>query len=198
MIQDPKTLALVQRGFRSLNKWMLLQWRLGLGPLMNAWPEGLGAYMVIVHTGRKTGVKRFTPVNYAEVKGELYCTAGFGSGSQWYRNILATPSVELWLPNGRWLATAQDVTGTQGAVEKLRQVLINSGFVAPLIGLQPQEMSDDALAAATADYRLIHFQRTQPAEGPGGPGDLAWVWPVAMIALLPMVMLWWRGRRPSA
>jgi len=33
---------------------------------------------VITHTGRKTGRKRRTPVNYAVVRDDVYCTAGFG------------------------------------------------------------------------------------------------------------------------
>lgn len=188
MIHNPQALALLRQTFKRMNRLVLLQWRLGLGPVMNLWPEGLGAYLVIVHTGRKTGKKRFTPVNFAEVKGEVYCTAGFGSESHWYKNIMANPNVEIWLPTSRWHVVAEDVTDTPGALHKLRQVLINSGFVAPLLGLRPHDMNEDELAAETSDYRLIHFRRVSPAVGPGGPGELGWVWPLAALALLPLIV----------
>ena len=61
-----------------------------------------GQIMVLTHTGRKSGLRRRTPVNYALVDGEVYCTAGFGQISDWYRNILANPQVEVWLPDGWW------------------------------------------------------------------------------------------------
>ena len=179
MTATPETMASLRTLFKTVNKLVLLQWRLGLGRMMNIWPQGFGAYLVIVHTGRKTGKRRLTPVNFAQVDGEIYCTAGFGRESHWYRNITANPTVEIWLPDGRWQAQAQDITGS-GQVAVLRQVLINSGFVAPLLGIHPHTMSDDDLLRVTADYRLIHLRRIQMVQGAGGPGDLRWVWLLAL------------------
>ena len=71
---------------------MLLMWRFGLGTWLNVWPSVIGQIMVLTHTGRKSGLKRHTPVNYALVEGEIYCTAGYGRGSDWYRNIEANPT----------------------------------------------------------------------------------------------------------
>lgn len=192
MTASLETMAALRRLFRIINKLVLLQWRLGLGRVMNLWPQGIGAYLVIAHTGRKTGLRRLTPVNFAQVQGEIYCTAGFGRESHWYRNITANPTVEIWLPDGRWQAQAEDITGP-GQVAILRQVLINSGFVSPLLGIQPRTISDDDLLRLTADYRLIHLRRIQPAQGAGGPGDLIWVWPLALLAAL-LVGLWGRKR----
>ena len=84
----------MQQGFKQFNKFMLLMWRLGLGPWINAWPEGIGRIMVITPTGRKSGLKRQTPINYAIVDGEVFCMAGFGKTSDWYRNVKANPGVE--------------------------------------------------------------------------------------------------------
>ncbi|MCK5429323.1 MAG: nitroreductase family deazaflavin-dependent oxidoreductase, partial [Anaerolineales bacterium] len=92
----------LRRLFKSFNRFMLLLWRLGLGSWMK-WPEFSGAIMVVKHTGRKTGLTRYTPLNFAVVDGDIYCTAGFGAGADWYRNILANPQVELWLPDERWI-----------------------------------------------------------------------------------------------
>ena len=186
---DPELMTKARQGFKYFNRFMLLMWRLGWGAWVNAWPDVGGRIMVITHTGRKSGIKRQSPVNYALVGGELYCTAGFGQISDWYRNIRANPNVEVWLPDGWWAGTAEEVTDPGARLLLMRQVLIGSGIVAPLMGVDPRQMSDDALDAATCDYRLIHIRRTAPRTGPGGPGDLAWVWPAATFVLLGMLLM---------
>jgi len=174
----------LRQGFKAFNPFMLLLWRLGLGSWVNLWPEGGGCIMVLTHTGRKTGLRRRTPVNYAEIDGELYCTAGFGQISDWYRNIRANPQVEVWLPSGWWAGVADEITGQPDALPILRQVLINSGFAARSAGLDPVRMKDAELQAATANYRLLHIQRTAACTGQDGPGALAWVWPLTTFLLL--------------
>ena len=184
---SPETEQSLRQLFRRFNRFMLLMWRLGLGRFINIWPEVGGRIMVIQHIGRKTGQVRQTPVNYAAVAGEIYCTAGFGAVSHWYRNLLAQPDVEIWLPNGRFHAHAQDVTDQPNTLPILRQVLINSGFAATAVGVHPKTMSDAELAAVTQSYRLIRFTRQQPAEG---GADLLWVWP-ALVALL-LGIVWFK------
>lgn len=178
-----------RQGFKHLNRLMLLMWRLGLGEWLNMAPATLGRYIVIAHTGRKTGFRRFAPVNYALIDGDVYCVAGFGTVSHWYQNIMALPDVEVWMAEGRWRAHAEDVTDTPDALSKVRQVLIGSGFVSPLLGVHPRTMSDEELAAITRDYRLIRLCREQAVTGAGGPGELAWVWWVigffVLLALRP-------------
>ena len=98
----PSASLLARRAFRTFNRWMLLLWRLGLGPWLNLWPAGVGRIMVLTHTGRTSGRRRHTPVNYAIVDGDIFCVAGFGPGSDWYRNLLSTPRAEVWLPDGWW------------------------------------------------------------------------------------------------
>jgi hypothetical protein len=57
--------------------------------------------------------------------------------------------------------------------------------VAPLAGVNPHTLADAELAAATAGYRLIRIRRTTVRMGRGGPGDLAWVWPLCALLALP-------------
>jgi deazaflavin-dependent oxidoreductase (nitroreductase family) len=113
--------------FKFFNRFMLLLWRLGLGSWGNGTKFG-GSLMVIKHTGRKTGLVRHTPVNYAIVNGDIYCTAGFGKVSDWYRNIMVHPEVEVWLPDGRWAGVAEDATDDEYSHLLLQQVIIASGF----------------------------------------------------------------------
>lgn len=178
-----------QQLFKQLNKFVLLLWRLGLGGWMNAWPEVMGRVMVITHTGRKTGLRRRTPVNYAIVDGEIYCMAGFGKISDWYRNIVTDPNIEVWLPDGWWQGTVEQVSDPVLRVPLVRAVVIGSGFAGYLFGLNPHRMTDQELATATAPYCLMHIRRTAARTGAQGPGDLAWVWPLATMILLPLVFL---------
>src|SRR3990172_8866162 len=145
---------------------MLTLWRLGLGGWFNVWPEVSGRIMVITHTGRKTGARRRTPVNYAVVDGEVYCVAGFGGNSDWYRNIVAHPEVEVWLPDGWWAGAAEEVTDAAARLPLMRQVLIGSGFAAYVAGLDPIHMTDEELDRATARYPLMHIRRTEARTGP--------------------------------
>ena len=170
--------------FKYLNNFMLLLWRLGLGRFVNIWPEVIGQIMVITHTGRKTGLKRRTPVNYAIVDGELYCVAGFGYISDWYRNLRQNPEVEVWLPQGWWAGIAEDITGTENWISLMRAVLIGGGFATYLAGINPHKITDEALERVARNYRLLHIHRKEARTGLDGPGDLAWVWPLATTLLL--------------
>ena len=188
--------AWLRQAFKWLNRYMILHWRLGLGPMGNR-AELTGCIMVLTHRGRKSGRLRRTPVNYAIVDGAVYCVAGFGHIADWYRNLLADPSVEVWLPNGWYAGSARDVTDLPAAEKApiVRQVLINSGFAGRLAGINAATMSDQALLDVTATYRLVRIDCTEARTGPGGPGDLAWVWPLSTLVLAAWLLL--RPRRPA-
>lgn len=144
--------------------------------------------MVITHIGRKTGLKRQTALNYALVSGEIYCLSGFGGGSDWYRNILKDPRVEVWLPEGWWEGFAEEVSDSPDRRHLMREIIIASAFVGRLAGLDARGMSDEELDRVTGNYHLIHIRRTAARTGPGGPGDLAWIWPLATMILLPIML----------
>src|SRR5512145_1324604 len=117
----PQQLNTLRKVFHSMNLFMVFGWKLGLGKAINIWPAGFGCIMVIKHRGRKSGKEYLTPVNYAIVDDEVYCTAGFGSVSDWYRNILVNPRVELWLPDGKRAACAEDISDSPKRLFLLRQ-----------------------------------------------------------------------------
>lgn len=158
---------------------MLTAWRLGLGGMLNAWPSVGGRLLVLITKGRTSGRTYRTPLNYAEVDGDVYCLAGFGKATDWYRNALANRTVELWLPTGWWRADAEDASERADRTRLMRAVLIGSGFAAYVAGFRPRTMPDSEIADRTADYRLLRLRPTETALG--GPADLAWLWPVVML-----------------
>ena len=111
---NPPSLERLRVGFRIFNRFMVALWRLGLGGWVNAWPSVGGRVMVLVNTGRKSGLPRRTPLNYAVIDGEVHCIAGFGRVSDWHKNLLAHPEVELWLPDGWWSGRASRHTADPG------------------------------------------------------------------------------------
>jgi deazaflavin-dependent oxidoreductase (nitroreductase family) len=186
---DSKTINNFRRFFKRLNFFMVWMWRLGFRRYVNFWPAVVGRIMVIINTGRKTGLRRRTPVNYSIVKSEIYCTAGYGASSDWYLNIQANPQVEIWLPNSWWAGVAEDISRSEQRIPLLRQVIIASGIVGPLFGVNPKKMTDQEFDQATTNYRLIHIRREQKLKGPGGPGDLAWIWIPILVVLAILVLL---------
>lgn len=181
----------LRRSFKYLNKIMIAYWRAGGGQLLQFFPESVGQIMVLVHTGRKSGLTRYTPLNYAITNGEIYCLAGFGSKAHWHKNVTANPAVEIWLPEGWWAGIAEDASDDPDVLVKYRQVLIASGFAAGTFeGIDPATISDDELADLTQSYRLIRIHRTEARTGTGGPGEYAWVWQIATF-----VLLFWLLRR---
>lgn len=182
---NPHIVTLLRRGFQVFNRFMLLLWRLDMAWWFTLAPRYTGQVMILHHTGRKSGLARRTPLNYALVNHELYCTAGFGQVTHWYANILANPSVKVWLPDGCWTGVAEDISENPDALNLLRQVLIGSGFAAFAAGINPYRMSDEALAAATRDYRVIHIRRTAEV---AGQADLRWVWQIATMVLLSLFL----------
>lgn len=187
---------LLRQLFKYANRCMVLLFRLGLG----GWGNGpaISQVMVLVHKGRKSGQLRRTPVNFAIVNGELYCTAAFGSRADWYRNVQANSQVEVWLPDS-WYAGVVDEVLLDDAprLELMRQVLIASGFAAPLFaGIDPKTVSQEKLAEITAGYRLLRVHRTAARTGSGGPNDLAWVWPAATF-VLGGILLFGRRCKPN-
>lgn len=156
---DPQTEERLRQAFKSLNRFMIFMWKAHMGRLINIWPAVFGRIMVIKHVGRKSGLTRHAPVNFAKVNGEIYCVAGFGSISDWYRNIMDLPDVELWLPGERFPARAEDASDCAQRLPLIREVLIASGLAARLFGVNPRRMEDAKLHEITANYRLLHFVR---------------------------------------
>ncbi len=153
----PQQLQRLRRFFHGMNHLMVFMWKLGLGRFMNIWPAVGGRIMVIRHRGRKSGREYLTPVNYAIVDKEIYCMAGFGALTDWYRNILSTPNIELWLPEGRRRAQACDVSSSPCRVKLIREIAIASGFAGPLLGFDQKKLTDEDIEKMSKDYRLVQF-----------------------------------------
>jgi deazaflavin-dependent oxidoreductase (nitroreductase family) len=167
---------LLRRIFKYLNVFMVFMWKIGLAKFLNIWPKVLGQYLVITHYGRNSGNKYYTPVNFSEIDGDIYCTSGFGIQSDWYKNVLHNPDIEIWTKNGWWHARAEDISNHPQRIAIMRKVLMASGFAAPLFGLNPSQMDDEILFEVTKDYRILRLERMTAQTGNNGPGEYSWIW----------------------
>ena len=157
---SPQQLKTLRKVFNRLNHFMVFLWKIGLGKAINIWPAGFGRIMVIKHRGRKSGTEYLTPVNYAIVEKEIYGTAGFGSVSDWYRNILVNPRVELWLPDGKRTFCAEEISNAPNRLFLLRQVIVASGFGTNRIAwcnTRPPVIMPEALMITRAPFASFNF-----------------------------------------
>jgi deazaflavin-dependent oxidoreductase (nitroreductase family) len=152
----------LRQAFRWLNRFMVPLWRLGLGGLLNSWPSVGGQFMVLVHRGRRSGREYRTPLNYAIVREDIYCLAGFGRATDWYRNVLAAPTIQVWMRDGWWEAAAVDVSDTPERIGLIRAVLIGSGFATYVAGINPRRLSD------------VQLDEKTPGCGRGSSGCFCW------------------------
>jgi deazaflavin-dependent oxidoreductase (nitroreductase family) len=66
--------------------------------------------LLLTTIGRKSGLPRVTPLQYEEVDGAFYVAAGRGQAADWFRNILANPTVKVQIRNEQLEALAEPVT----------------------------------------------------------------------------------------
>jgi len=81
-----------------------VMYALGLGPLFGR------MVLLLTTTGRKTGLKRVTPLQYEEINGELYIGSARGVKADWFRNIQADPNVKVRVKSRRFRGVAETIT----------------------------------------------------------------------------------------
>jgi deazaflavin-dependent oxidoreductase (nitroreductase family) len=113
---------IMRQVFRLFNKFFMVpMFQLGFGPFFGN--PFTGYIMVLKVKGRKTGKVRLTPVNYAIHRGHIYCISGGRTTSDWFRNLLSNPEIDLMLPSGSVHARMDEVTEPELKLSLCRQVL---------------------------------------------------------------------------
>lgn len=76
---------------------------IGLGPLIGR------IFLLLTTTGRKSGKRRVTPLQYEEIDGVLYIAAARGQSADWFRNLKANPCVEVRVKNRDFVGYAEPI-----------------------------------------------------------------------------------------
>ncbi len=174
---------LMARIFWFINKFFMVPiFRFGLGPLFGnpIW----GYMMVLKTTGRKSGKTRYSPVNYAIMNGNLYCLAGRGHQADWYRNMIAAPSLEVILPGGSIAGTADELPDSPERTSALRQVLKAGGFAGFLLGFNPHTVSEETLKESARDLPVMRIKPCGIGVGAFDYGGWCWIAVLAILVLL--------------
>lgn len=181
-----RTLPTLSRMFRVLNRiYVIPAIKAGLGPL-HANPL-TGSWMLLKTTGRTTGLKREVALGYAILDGAVYCSAGFGPRTQWYRNLLAEPRVEVVLPGGAFAGVAEAVTDPVELDLAWRALIRSLGMLGRAFVCAP-DAAPDALVAKTENLPLVRIRPVGIAAGPADPGG--WLW----VTLTVVGLAWLAGR----
>ena len=112
--------------------------RLGLGG------PAAGTVLLLVTRGRRSGRRRYTGLNYARDGDTVYVMSGFGERTDWVRNLVADPRVDVQIGRRRWHALATivkdperrargidlllDTAQRQGPPKAIRPLLRRIGF----------------------------------------------------------------------
>lgn len=97
--------------FKWLFKAPILQYKLGMGWM-------IGKYILLLTTtGRKSGKLRYTPLEYIyDKENDRYrIAAGWGGHTDWYRNVLKNPSVNVQVGRRTFNAVAELATDEEVA-----------------------------------------------------------------------------------
>jgi deazaflavin-dependent oxidoreductase (nitroreductase family) len=168
--------------------------RAGLGPLFST--PVLGSLMVLRTTGRQSGLPRDVPLGYAILDGNVYCIAGFGVETQWFRNIQAEPTVEIILPIGAYRGIAEEVTDPDEWSRAFRLLMTNLGPIGRATSGDVRGVSDERLREMGRGLPLVRVRPTGIGSGPADPGGLMWV-PLQAAAAALTVWLGVRALRTS-
>jgi deazaflavin-dependent oxidoreductase (nitroreductase family) len=77
---------------------------LGLGPIVGR------IILLLTTTGRRSGLKRVTPLQYEKIGEDYYVGSARGVRSDWVRNIQACQQVEVRVGSKQFTGTAEVVT----------------------------------------------------------------------------------------
>ena len=159
-------------------------------PLLRA---GLGAWvgtpiagwvLLLRVRGRKSGLVREIPLSYLVAEGSAWVMAGFGPRTQWYRNLLADPGVEVLLPGRAVRCVAEDVVDPVTRRRIIPNLVRVTGVPGYLTGCDPFRSPPERMIEVTAWVSLIRLRPVgEPlVAGPDDPSGLGWVWrqPIAL------------------
>lgn len=178
-----RALRPVQRAFRPLNALIAPALDVGLGVFVS---NPVTGYLMLLRTrGRRTGRTLSTPVAYVILDGAMYCCAGFGERTDWYRNLVAHDAVEVVLPGRTLIGLARPVTDDDEWVRAYRALMASLGIVSRLALGDLRRLDDATLRRTHRALPLVRITPTGLRIGPCDPGGRFW-----LVALAGWIALW--------
>lgn len=186
---NPRILRLLgplQRKLIPANRLLLPLLRANLGALIS---NPLTGYLLILRTrGRRTGQLREAPLGYRILDGAVYCCAGLGASTAWYRNLLADPRVEVVLPGRTFHGLAEPVTDPDEWLRAYRALMASLGLVSRSMLGDLGRVDDATLLARHRSLPLVRIRPDGIVAGELDPGGRGWLaaagaWLVGLVLL---------------
>ena len=184
---------------RIIFKMPMIGWRLGLGPLMSHQALGGSKMLVLTSWGRKSHLPRHTMLSYVSVGDREYVCSGWGTRSDWSKNITANPLVSVQAGRKTYTAKARRVRDFDEITQVTRKMFFSGGdthFTAWLesfgIDYDPQDMIDKR--------ERLFIVALDPSEETGPPTlavNLSWVWG-AMVVLVAGLWLFVKKKKETS
>jgi deazaflavin-dependent oxidoreductase (nitroreductase family) len=180
-----------QRGTlnRVLFKIPLIWRRMGLGPILGHESLAGNKMLVLTTWGRKSHTPRHTMLSYVLVGEKIYVCSGWGSKSDWYKNIVENPDVTLQVGEKCYSARArrvQDISEYQQIAQEMFKTGGDSHFNSWLesYGIELDQLD---MVEKRNRLHLVAFDKSEGICPPPMQVDLKWAW--AVFALIPICVL---------
>jgi deazaflavin-dependent oxidoreductase (nitroreductase family) len=89
---------------KNIQKIHRVLYAMGLGPVIGR------IILLLTTTGRKSGLRRVTPLQYERIGADYYLGAARGTHADWVQNILANPQVDIHVGAKHFCGVAEVVT----------------------------------------------------------------------------------------
>jgi len=144
----------------------------------------IGYFLTLTTIGRRSGLPRQTPLNYAILDGRIYVLCGFGVHADWYRNVTVNPRVTIALPGRTLSGTATPVLDPVEAERAALAVAHNCGFALAFERMNPLTVTDEQLRNQLAGRPVVRIASRDPVRpGRHDPGSRSWVLPHVLVPL---------------
>lgn len=155
----PKFNQLPRSIFRLIKRPPQIAYALGLGPL-------IGRLVLLLRTtGRVSGLRRVTPLQYERVGDEFYLGSARGLKADWVQNILANPEVEVRVKNHTFGGAAEVIREPDKIIDFLQLRLKNHPRMMTAMlradGI-PSNPSRDELTGYAAQIVLVVIHPNSP------------------------------------
>ena len=88
---------------KHIQKLHRVMYAIGLGPIIGR------IILLLTTTGRKSGLKRVTPLQYERIGDTYYVGSARGKKADWYQNLLENPSVKVEIKGEQFPSRADPI-----------------------------------------------------------------------------------------
>jgi deazaflavin-dependent oxidoreductase (nitroreductase family) len=125
--------------------------------------------LLLEHTGRKSGKRYATPVQYERIDGAYFIGAARGTQADWFRNVLANPGVHVRVGRREFDCRAEPITDPDRVADYLESRLKNHPIMVGLMmkfahGL-PLRPTHEQLARLAKDLAVVRLTPPEVSHG---------------------------------